>query len=118
MLIPKIRNTTSATSGKQPVDTPPASYVESQVTTWLADVVDALGGQDRPGQQLMATEVANAFETGHHVLVQAGTGTGKSLAYLLPAVEHALGSDSPATIATATLALQRHPTHRDPPRLL
>lgn len=105
-------------SGKQPVDTPPASHVESQVTTWLADVVDALGGQDRPGQQLMATEVANAFETGHHLLVQAGTGTGKSLAYLIPAVEHALGSNSPVIIATATLALQSQIIHRDLPRLL
>src|SRR5699024_3977795 len=108
----------SAMSGKQPVDTPPASYVESQVTTWLADVVDALGGQDRPGQQLMATELANAVETGHHLLGQAGTGTGKSLPYLRPAVEHALGSDSPVIIATATLALQSQIIHRDLPRLL
>lgn len=105
-------------SGNQPVDTTVASQSETQVTAWLADVVDALGGQNRPGQQHMATEVAKALETGTHLLVQAGTGTGKSLAYLIPAVDYALGSESPVIIATATLALQSQIIHRDLPRLL
>lgn len=105
-------------SGKQPVDVATTTPTESQVTSWLADVVEALGGQDRPGQQLMATEVADAFETGTHLLVQAGTGTGKSLAYLIPAVDHALGTESPVIIATATLALQNQIIQRDLPRLL
>lgn len=78
-------------SGNQPVGTATASQAETQVTEWLADVVDALGGQDRPGQQRMATEVAKALESGTHLLVQAGTGTGKSLAYLIPAVDYAWG---------------------------
>ena len=105
-------------SGNQPVDTTTASQAETQVTEWLADVVDALGGQDRPGQQQMATEVAKALESGTHLLVQAGTGTGKSLAYLIPAVDYALGSESPVIIATATLALQNQIIKRDLPRLL
>lgn len=105
-------------SGNQPVGTATASQAETQVTEWLADVVDALGGQDRPGQQRMATEVAKALESGTHLLVQAGTGTGKSLAYLIPAVDYALGSESPVIIATATLALQNQIIKRDLPRLL
>lgn len=105
-------------SGNQPVDTKSASHAQTQVSAWLADVVDELGGQTRPGQQEMAAEVATAFETGTHLLVQAGTGTGKSLAYLVPAVDHALSSDSPVVIATATLALQGQIINRDLPRLL
>src|SRR5690625_6577223 len=104
--------------GNSPVDTATASQAQTQATAWLADVVDALGGQTRPGQQLMAAEVAEALETGTHLLVQAGTGTGKSLAYLIPAVDYALSSESPVIIATATLALQSQIINRDLPRLL
>lgn len=46
----------------------------------LAIAVAALGGTRRRGQQEMAAAVAHAFETGEHLVVQAGTGTGKSLA--------------------------------------
>ena len=105
-------------SGKRPVDTKSASQTQSQVSAWLADIVDDIGGQTRTGQQRMAQQVTEAFETGTHLLVQAGTGTGKSLAYLVPAVEHALGSDAPVVIATATLALQSQIINRDLPRLL
>src|SRR5699024_8607939 len=99
-------------------DTKPASHAQTQVSAWLADVVDELGGQTRPGQQEMAAAVANAFDTGTHLLVQAGTGTGKSLAYLVPAIDYALSCDSPVVIATATLALQGQIINRDLPRLL
>jgi len=105
-------------SGNAPVETTPASQAESQVVAWLADVVDALGGQHRSGQQEMATEVAKSLENGTHLLVQAGTGTGKSLAYLIPAVDYALTNESPVIIATATLALQNQIINRDIPRLL
>src|SRR5699024_12495490 len=76
------------------------------------------GHQTRTGQQRMAELVTAAFETDTHLLVQAGTRTGKSLAYLFPAVEHALGSDAPVVIATATLALQSQIINRDLPRML
>ncbi|WP_290657583.1 DEAD/DEAH box helicase, partial [Kocuria sp.] len=78
----------------------------------------ALGGQRREGQRFMAAKVAEALETGRHLLVQAGTGTGKSLAYLVPALRHARTADKPVVVATATLALQSQITGRDVPRLL
>ena len=83
----------------------------------LAIAVAALGGSDRSGQQEMAAAVARAFETGEHLVVQAGTGTGKSLAYLIPAIVRSLGDDSPVVVSTATIALQRQLVDRDLPRL-
>src|SRR5690625_2283505 len=100
-------------SGNAPVETTPASQAESQVVAWLADVVDALGGQHRSGQQEMATEVAKSLENGTHLLVQAGTGTGKSLAYLIPAVDYALTSESTVIIDNSTLALSHQIIKRE-----
>lgn len=77
----------------------------------------ALGGSERSGQQEMAAAVTRAFETGEHLAVQAGTGTGKSLAYLIPAIVHAIGDESPVVVSTATIALQRQLVDRDLPRL-
>lgn len=65
----------------------------------------------------MAEAVARAFETGEHLAVQAGTGTGKSLAYLVPAIARALEIDEPVVVSTATIALQRQLVDRDLPRL-
>ncbi|GAA8853484.1 ATP-dependent DNA helicase [Helicobacter pylori] len=65
----------------------------------------------------MALAVARAIDSEKHLLVQAGTGTGKSLAYLVPAVEHAQRVGKPAVVATATLALQGQIVDRDMPRL-
>ncbi len=84
----------------------------------LATAVAALGGSERGGQQEMAAAVARAFETEEHLVVQAGTGTGKSLAYLVPAIVHALDDDSPVVVSTATIALQRQLVDRDLPRLV
>lgn len=84
----------------------------------LATAVAALGGSEREGQQQMAAAVAQAFDTGRHLVVQAGTGTGKSLAYLVPAIVHALRDDSPVVVSTATIALQRQLVDRDLPRLI
>ena len=83
----------------------------------LAAAVDALGGTHRPGQLQMAEAVAHAFDTGEHLAVQAGTGTGKSLAYLIPAMARAVTDDSPVVVSTATIALQRQLVDRDLPRL-
>lgn len=67
----------------------------------------------------MATAVENALNTSTHLAVQAGTGTGKSLAYLVPSIAHAMGDDSgkPVIVSTATIALQRQLVERDLPRL-
>ena len=80
----------------------------------LASAVDALGGEERPGQVQMAEAVARSMSTGEHLLVQAGTGTGKSLGYLVPSLLH----QRRVVVATATLALQHQLVERDIPALL
>ena len=80
----------------------------------LAAAVEALGGQEREGQIEMAEAVAAAMDDGVHLLVQAGTGTGKSLAYLVPALLHR----NRVVVATATLALQHQLVERDIPALV
>ena len=84
-----------------------------QVRRLLSAAVDSLGGTERPGQVDMAEAVAHAITTRRHLLVQAGTGTGKSLAYLVPSLLH----DEPVVVATATIALQTQLVERDLPRL-
>ena len=79
--------------------------------------MDGIGGTARPGQDAMADAVWRAIGTGEHLAVQAGTGTGKSLAYLVPAAAHAIGRGSSVVVATATIALQRQLIDRDLPRL-
>ena len=83
----------------------------------LAAAVEGIGGAERPGQVEMAEAVERSLRSGEHLAVQAGTGTGKSLAYLVPAVAHALASGSAVVVATATIALQRQLIDRDLPRL-
>jgi ATP-dependent DNA helicase DinG len=87
----------------------------------LAVAVAALGGSERTGQVAMAEAVAQAFRSGEHLAVQAGTGTGKSLAYLVPAIAMSTREDphdsSPVVVSTATIALQRQLVDRDLPRL-
>jgi ATP-dependent DNA helicase DinG len=80
----------------------------------LAAAVGGVGGVDRPGQLQMAEAVADALRDGEHLLIQAGTGTGKSLAYLVPALLHR----HPVVVATATLGLQAQLVRRDLPRLV
>lgn len=87
------------------------------MTELLATAVTALGGAERSGQIVMAQAVADAFERGEHLAVQAGTGTGKSLAYLVPAIAHSVSDDRPVVVSTATIALQRQLVDRDLPRL-
>src|SRR5437868_3888036 len=65
----------------------------------------------------MVRAVQRAIDTEEHLAVQAGTGTGKSLAYLVPSIRHAMESDSPVVVSTATIALQRQLVDRDLPRL-
>lgn len=83
----------------------------------LDAAVSALGGSRRAGQVRMAEAVTTALEKERHLAVQAGTGTGKSLAYLVPAFRHAQGTGHTVIVSTATLALQRQLVERDLPRL-
>jgi ATP-dependent DNA helicase DinG len=93
-----------------------------EVDILLTAAVSGIGGAQRPGQVAMAEAVHQAMQSGQHLAVQAGTGTGKSLAYLVPAVRHALGGvnggrGGTVVISTATIALQRQLIERDLPRL-
>ena len=89
------------------------SEYSKKVRSALDVAVAAIGGEPRSGQIEMAEAVANALSDRHHLLVQAGTGTGKSLAYLVPA----LVSGKKVLVATATLALQRQLVERDLPKI-
>jgi ATP-dependent DNA helicase DinG len=93
-----------------------ASSVEAGHRDVLAAAVKAIGGIERPGQVEMADAIAECLESDHHLLVQAGTGIGKSLGYLAPAllwlVRH---PGKRIVVATATLALQSQLANNDIP---
>jgi len=86
---------------------------EKAATRLLARIVAELpsGGEERPGQVEMAATVARCIRTGTHLVIQAGTGTGKSLAYLAPASQ----SGRTVVVATATKALQDQLATKDLP---
>ena len=102
--------------GEKPAQLKPEAALP-QTSVLLAAAVAGIGGAERPGQVAMAEAVEQSIKSGEHLAVQAGTGTGKSLAYLVPAVAHALASGSAVVVATATIALQRQLIDRDLPRL-
>ena len=77
----------------------------------------ALTGRNAPGRCEWPRPCISAIETGEHLAVQAGTGTGKSLAYLVPAVRYAITQQATVVVSTATIALQRQLIDRDLPRL-
>src|SRR5580698_6977736 len=71
----------------------------------------------RPQQQRMAVAVAKALEGREHLVVEAGTGVGKSLAYLAPAILHAVAKSRKAVVSTHTINLQEQLTQKDLPML-
>src|SRR5215210_8961267 len=71
----------------------------------------------RREQQEMAVAVAQALEQERHLVVEAGTGVGKSIAYLVPAILHAIEQHKKAVIATHTINLQEQLLHKDIPIL-
>ncbi|HEU4432024.1 MAG TPA: helicase C-terminal domain-containing protein [Pyrinomonadaceae bacterium] len=71
----------------------------------------------RPGQIQMAAAVMRAFEEKRHLIVEAGTGTGKTLAYLVPAVAAALGGNGRVIVSTGTKNLQEQLMEKDIPFL-
>jgi ATP-dependent DNA helicase DinG len=90
---------------------------QTPVQALLATAVSAIGGSERSGQTVMAQAVWDAVTDRTHLAVQAGTGTGKSLAYLVPALQLAADKRGPVVVSTATIALQRQLVDRDLPRL-
>ena len=71
----------------------------------------------RPEQQSMAVAVARALEEERHLVIEAGTGIGKSLAYLVPSILHALEQKKKAIVSTHTINLQEQLLHKDIPIL-
>src|SRR5580693_9095451 len=71
----------------------------------------------RPQQQEMAVAVARALQSREHLAVEAGTGVGKSLAYLIPGILFAVAERKKAVISTHTINLQEQLTEKDLPML-
>ena len=89
----------------------------------LDAAVASFGGTRRDGQHEMSNAIENAMTSGDHLLVQAGTGTGKSLGYIIPAIlraayAHRRNGNHRTVIATATIALQRQLVSSDLPRAM
>lgn len=81
-------------------------------------VASALPGfEERKEQVRMMEAVASALEEGRHLLVEAGTGTGKSIAYLLPAIYSISPDSGPVVVSTNTINLQDQLYHKDIPLL-
>ncbi|QJC21594.1 ATP-dependent DNA helicase [Arcanobacterium buesumense] len=89
----------------------------SELDSVLNSVVNAVGGSTREGQVSMVHRVGQALADDEHLLIQAGTGTGKSFGYLVPAMAWAAQTGKRAIISTATLALQRQIMLYDAPRV-
>lgn len=106
--VPQTGAATTTTPERDAAATPDVDAV-------LDEVVSAMGGARREGQHQMAGEVARALQNDEHLLIQAGTGTGKSLAYLIPALLHTVQHSERAVVSTATLALQRQILGHDLP---
>ncbi len=85
---------------------------------WAALIGKAIPDYEhRPQQSAMADAVAHAFSKNEHLLVEAGTGVGKSFAYLLPAVERILEHGDRVVISTHTIALQEQLIAKDIPAI-
>ncbi len=84
----------------------------------LADVAEGdFSYEVRPQQAAMARAVADALESGRHLVVEAGTGVGKSLAYLVPLILHAKRMNKRAMVSTHTISLQEQLVGKDLPLL-
>src|SRR5205085_9343589 len=98
--------------------------IDSDFLEWTASLFSADGllakaknFERRPQQQQMAVALARALEEERHLVVEAGTGVGKSLAYLGPAVRFALDQEKKAIISTHTINLQEQLLYKDIPIL-
>ena len=103
----------SPASAASPGETP-----DETARAILDATVAAMGGDTRDGQRAMCERSVAAMTGGDVLLAQAGTGTGKSIAYLAAAAAHAAASGERAIISTATLALQRQILLKDAPAVL
>lgn len=82
------------------------------------EVARLLGNyESRPQQLAMAEAVEHSFEQGVHLIVEAGTGVGKSFAYLVPAIQRVIQHGGRVVVSTHTIALQEQLFHKDIPLL-
>ncbi|WP_067782849.1 ATP-dependent DNA helicase [Actinomyces vulturis] len=88
---------------------------KSAIERALDHAVEEIGGKARQGQIRMAKEIDSAMSDERHLLIQAGTGTGKSLGYLIPVMNACVCHGTKAVVSTATLALQRQILTKDAP---
>lgn len=128
---------TSARSKERPGVTPttisrggydqrPGEEIKPLDIEWLTTLLENDGAlakalpafEYREGQTLMMQAVAQALNNGEHLIVEAGTGTGKSIAYLLPAAIFASQNKTPIVISTNTINLQEQLINKDIPILL
>lgn len=98
------------------------AQLDTQEIAGLLSVDGAMGKtianyQYRPQQQQMLEAIVNALNTGGHLVVEAGTGTGKSLAYLIPTILWSLRSGKKIAISTKTITLQEQLWNKDIPLL-
>lgn len=100
------------TRSKVPID---PQVVAATFTRALADAMP--GWEARPAQLQMAERVRASLDEGQPLLVEAGTGTGKSLAYLVPAAHWALANEGRVVVSTRTRALQAQLLSEDVPML-
>ncbi|MEA1871576.1 MAG: ATP-dependent DNA helicase, partial [Candidatus Bipolaricaulota bacterium] len=113
--IPHIRPTSPL---PQDTPTPPAPIPSLEEA--MSRVAEAMASfEDRPGQRVMSTQVSQTLEKGGTLVVEAGPGTGKTFAYLVPSLLHL--KDHPKTrlvLSTRTKQLQEQIYHKDLPFLL
>src|SRR6266480_2053517 len=100
----------------QPIGADLISQVE-QIFSPTGILSRAKNFEFRPQQQQMAVAVARALQEREHLAVEAGTGVGKSLAYLIPAILFAIAQKKKAVISTHTINLQEQLTEKDLPML-
>lgn len=99
------------------VTTPFDEVVEQMIAEKAAIAQNLPGYQRREAQESMMRAIFEAMESGSHLLVEAGTGTGKSLAYLLPSILWAKQHGEPVIISTNTIQLQEQLFHKEIPAL-
>jgi ATP-dependent DNA helicase DinG len=96
-------------------DTPDLPKLASEIFSSSGLLAHSRKFEFRPQQQEMAVAVARAFQQDEHLAIEAGTGVGKSYAYLIPAVLHALASRKRAVVSTHTINLQEQLLEKDIP---
>src|SRR5659263_543331 len=109
------RSWTVSTPAEADTTTTPDAVTSAASVDVLRHAVAAIGGVEREGQHRMALAASRTIEAGGVLLAQAGTGTGKSLAYLAACMTDAVLAGRTVVISTATLALQRQIMLKDAP---